>query len=99
MPPCRRYATKAKRRPAHHYAPLDGYYRRRLALLETGRGAEQAVAAWNAEQVHVVAQKLRNVERSVVLRLKAENKIHDEVARALEYELDLLDARDAGLRY
>jgi CPA1 family monovalent cation:H+ antiporter len=85
--------------PAHHYAPLDGYYRRRLALLETGRGAEQAVAAWNAEQVHVVAQKLRNVERSVVLRLKAENKIHDEVARALEYELDLLDARDAGLRY
>jgi Na+/H+ antiporter len=82
--------------PADHYAPMEGYYRRRLALVESGSGAEHAVAAWNAEQVRVVAQNLRNVERSVVLQLKAENKIHDEVARALEYELDLLDARDAA---
>jgi monovalent cation/hydrogen antiporter len=84
--------------PVDHYAPMEGYYRRRLALVESGSGAEHAVAAWNAEQVRVVAQKLRNVERSVVSRLKAENKIHDEVARTLEYELDLLDARDVGLR-
>jgi monovalent cation/hydrogen antiporter len=80
---------------AGHYGQLEDYYRRRLALLESGNGAEHLLAARNAEQVRVTAQKLRNVERSVVLNLRAENKIHDEVARALEYELDLLDARDA----
>jgi CPA1 family monovalent cation:H+ antiporter len=80
---------------AGHYGQLEDYYRRRLALLESGSGAEHSLAARNAEQVRITAQKLRNVERSVVLHLRAENKIHDEVARALEYELDLLDARDA----
>jgi CPA1 family monovalent cation:H+ antiporter len=79
---------------AARYAQLEDYYRRRLALLESGSNAERTLAARNAEQVRIMAQKLRNVERSVVLSLRAENKIHDEVARALEYELDLLDARD-----
>jgi len=40
-----------------------------------------------------VAQELRDVERSVALRLRDESKIHDEVLRTLEHELDLLDAR------
>jgi hypothetical protein len=80
---------------AGHYEQLEDYYRRRLALLESGSNAERSLAARDAEQVRIIAQKLRNVERSVVLNLRAENKIHDEVARALEYELDLLDARDA----
>jgi hypothetical protein len=31
--------------------------------------------------------------RSVALKLRDENKIHDEVLRELERELDLLDAR------
>ncbi|MBV9034898.1 MAG: hypothetical protein JO182_10440, partial [Acidobacteriaceae bacterium] len=39
-----------------------------------------------------IAKQLRDVERSVALKLRDENKIHDEVLRELERELDLLDA-------
>ncbi len=78
------------------YEQLEGYYERRLSLLESGNKAEHALAAWNAERLQIMAQDLRNVERSVLLRLRSENKIHDEVARSLEHELDLLDARRAA---
>jgi hypothetical protein len=40
-----------------------------------------------------IGQRLRAVERSIALKLRDENKIHDEVLRSLERELDLLDAR------
>jgi len=39
-----------------------------------------------------VAQQMRNVERAVANHLRMENKIHDEVLRKLERELDLVDA-------
>jgi CPA1 family monovalent cation:H+ antiporter len=76
---------------------LEGYYRRRLARLdyyasdEPARGSEEQ----QFERQRTIAQQLRNVERAAVLRLRNENKIHDEVLRDLEYELDLLDARFA----
>lgn len=76
---------------------LEGYYRRRLARLdyyasdEPGRGSEEQ----QFERQRTIAQELRNAERAAVVRLGNENKIHGEVLRGLEYELDLLDARFA----
>lgn len=76
---------------------LEGYYRRRLARLdyyasdEPGRGSEDQ----QFERQRTLAQELRNAERAAVLRLRDQNKIHNEVLRDLEYELDLLDARFA----
>jgi CPA1 family monovalent cation:H+ antiporter len=68
---------------------LDEYYSRRLRLLEsTGPDAQESDHLYST-----VAQELRNVERAVANHLRAENKIHDEVLRKLERELDLVDAR------
>jgi CPA1 family monovalent cation:H+ antiporter len=74
---------------------LESYYRRRLALLNN-YGTGNAVFDGKSNEPVSIAQRLRAVERSVVLKLRDENKIHDEVLRALERELDLLDARYAG---
>jgi CPA1 family monovalent cation:H+ antiporter len=52
---------------------LEEYYRRRLALLDSG-GPDLYGGA---------AQELRNVERAVANHLRAENKIHDEVLREI----------------
>jgi Na+/H+ antiporter len=73
---------------------LEGVYRRRLALLENAPGAQEG-ARQAFEQQQLLAQELRDVERAVALRLRAEGRIHDEVLRRLERELDLLDARFA----
>jgi len=68
---------------------LEEYYRRRLRLLgSTGPDAHETDHLYTT-----VAQELRNVERAVANHLRAENKIHDEVLRKLERELDLVDAR------
>jgi Na+/H+ antiporter len=74
------------------YDQLEGFYRRRLILLGANPDSEEHLRDQLAQQ-HFVAQELRDVERSVALRLRDENKIHDEVLRTLEHELDLLDAR------
>jgi CPA1 family monovalent cation:H+ antiporter len=68
---------------------LEEYYQRRLRLLEsTGPAAQESDHLYST-----VAQELRNVERTVANHLRAQNKIHDEVLRKLERELDLVDAR------
>ncbi len=75
---------------------LEAYYRRRLASVERGRnGTGDHAEMDEIDYQRSVAQELRNVERSVALRLRDEDKIHDEVLRRLEHELDLLDARYA----
>ncbi len=75
---------------------LESYYRHRLALLDRDRdtGPEQTGLEL-LERQRYVAQELRNVERSIALKLRNQNRIHDEVLRHLEHELDLLDARFA----
>jgi CPA1 family monovalent cation:H+ antiporter len=73
---------------------LDAYYRRRLAAVEQ-RQDDAERSAERIEYQRSIAQKLRDVERETALRLRNENKIHDEVLRTLEHELDLLDARYA----
>jgi CPA1 family monovalent cation:H+ antiporter len=69
---------------------LEEYYRRRMLLLESPGTEIHETDFYSA-----VAQQLRNVERAVANHLRVENKIHDEVLRKLERELDLVDARFA----
>lgn len=74
---------------------LEHFYQRRLALLteDEETAAEQP---WNRDQVRAydaLAHRLRSIERTVALRLRSQNKIHDEILRDLERELDLLDVR------
>jgi monovalent cation/hydrogen antiporter len=75
---------------------FETYYRQRLALLERRRDGTSGDPQTEvlARRRHI-AQELRNVERSVALDMRNRNKIHDEVLRRLEHELDLLDARFA----
>ncbi len=73
---------------------LESYYRHRLRLIERDRDAgPEHEGLDRLERQRYVAQELRNMERSIAVKLRNENKIHDEVLRHLEHELDLLDAR------
>jgi CPA1 family monovalent cation:H+ antiporter len=67
---------------------LEEYYRRRLLSLES---ADPAMS--ESDFYSTLAQQLRDVERAVATHLRTQNKIHDEVLRKLERELDLVDAR------
>jgi len=69
---------------------LEEYYRRRLLLLES-----TAIEIHETDFYSGLAQQLRDVERAVANHLRVQNKIHDEVLRKLERELDLVDARFA----
>ena len=67
---------------------VEEYYHRRLLSLDAkGRPDLQEPDLYTN-----VAQQMRNVERAVANHLRTENKIHDEVLRKLERELDLVDA-------
>jgi CPA1 family monovalent cation:H+ antiporter len=67
---------------------LEEYYRRRLLSLESASPDMHESDFYSG-----LAQQLRNVERAVATHLRGQNKIHDEVLRKLERELDLVDAR------
>ena len=71
---------------------LERYYQRRLAVIEQDSLTNET----QAQHGRSISQQLRNAERATALKLRDENKIHDEVLRTLERELDLLDARFAG---
>ena len=88
-----RLRNESGREQVEIYDQLELYYRRRLALLES---ASPDGATGPAKIDHdSLARQLRSVERSIALKLRDEEKIHDEVLRLLEHELDLLDARFA----
>ncbi|MBV8552042.1 MAG: Na+/H+ antiporter [Acidobacteriaceae bacterium] len=76
---------------------MEAYYRRRLARANHAASGDQDAALEHQEfeQQRAVAQQLRDAERAALLSLRNNRRIHDEVRRALEYELDLLDARFA----
>ncbi|MBV9759327.1 MAG: Na+/H+ antiporter [Acidobacteriaceae bacterium] len=87
-----RLRDQSGREKAEIFDQVERYYRRRLSLLE--RAADRS----DAPQIdhESLARQLRSVERAIAVKLRDENKIHDEVLRALEHELDLLDARFAA---
>ena len=74
---------------------LELIYRRRMALLDNREPTHGHVSHSDLVSYELLAKQLRAVEREVALRLRDENKIHDEVLRTVERELDLLDARFA----
>lgn len=78
---------------------LERYYRRRLALLEERASRDGQPTEERIRHQESLAQQLRGIERSTALKLRNENKIHDEVLRRVERELDLLDARFGESEY
>ncbi|SRR5579884_1419929 len=74
---------------------LERYYRRRLAMLKVYPAEKRGTAEQPSGEYESVGKRLRAVERAVALKLRDESKIHDEVLRSLERELDFLDARFA----
>jgi Na+/H+ antiporter len=72
---------------------LESHYRRELHMLDAPTSPEQQLSRSVAEQGRQLGHELRAVERSVALKLRREDRIHDEVLRRLERELDWLDAR------
>ncbi|MBV9404998.1 MAG: Na+/H+ antiporter [Acidobacteriaceae bacterium] len=94
-----RLRQEGSRERAEIHDQLERYYRRRLALLGERAAKEGRPPNQQFERQDSLAQQLRAVERSIALKLRNENKIHDEVLRALERELDLLDARFAEAEY
>jgi monovalent cation/hydrogen antiporter len=75
---------------------FEALYRERLAMIEGDLAGEPDAARIGSllKRLHV-GQQLRDAERAVAIELRNQNKIHDEVLRRLEHELDLLDARFA----
>jgi monovalent cation/hydrogen antiporter len=90
-----RLREESGRGDAEIFDQFERYYRRRLALLERAHSGDGAAAPVRINH-ESLARQLRSVERSIALKLRDENKIHDEVLRTLEHELDLLDARSAA---
>jgi len=74
---------------------IERYYRRRLSMLKFHPAEPAGASAKPSGEYDSVGQRLRAVERAVALKLRDENKIHDQVMRSLERELDFLDARFA----
>jgi CPA1 family monovalent cation:H+ antiporter len=95
----KRLRQESGRERAEIHDQLERYYRRRLALLEERAAQDGGSDREHAKHHDSAAQQLRAVERSIALKLRDENKIHDEVLRTLERELDLLDARFAESEY
>jgi len=94
-----RLRQESGRERAEIHDQLERYYRRRLALLEERLAKDGRPMKEHVEHQDSLAQQLRKVEREIALKLRDENKIHDEVLRSLERELDLLDARFAESEY
>jgi len=78
---------------AEVHEQLERYYQRRLAALEDRSSAKIRSPEEKAETQEALAQQLRAVERRIAVKLRDEDKIHDELLRTLERELDLMDAR------
>jgi CPA1 family monovalent cation:H+ antiporter len=78
---------------------LQRYYRRRLTVLNSNSIDGHGRAEPRQSEYDAIGRRLRAVERSVVMKLRDENKIHDDVLRSLERELDLLDARFTQIDY
>src|SRR5581483_2166591 len=93
-----RIRKEGDRQQAEIYDQLERYYRRRLAVLEDA-ATPDSLSSQETGYRHLIAQQLRDAERAAALKLRDENKIHDEVLRTLERELDLLDARFAESQY
>lgn len=76
---------------------LADFYQREKYLAGNPASEDEHVSWIEAARRRNLATKARAVERALVLKLRNEDRIHDEVLRTLERELDLLDARFAQI--
>jgi len=75
------------------YGELIGNFRRRLNALE---GNDSVAAGYRAEDYDCwreLTKQVSAIQRATILHLRNQNTINDEVARKLERELDLAEAR------
>jgi CPA1 family monovalent cation:H+ antiporter len=81
------------------FAPLHDelirYYRRRLNAIDGNRSADAGYRPEDYERWRDLSRHLMAVQRATILHLRNQNEIDDEVARALERELDLAEARSS----
>jgi monovalent cation/hydrogen antiporter len=89
--------SKSKAEHAAVYEDFVRHYSDRLALLESGEDVAdkdlQQKEMATARYFRSLSRDLRALERSTALRLRNEDKINDNVLRAIERELDLADVR------
>lgn len=76
---------------------LADFYTRELSLSDKPDADGGSDSRADAAKRRKLARRTRAVERQLILKLRNENRIHDEVLRTLERELDLLDARFAQI--
>lgn len=76
---------------------LADFYRRELYLTNKPDSEDEHVSWTEAAKRRNLARQTRAIERQHALKLRNEDRIHDEVLRTLERELDLLDARFAQI--
>lgn len=76
-------------------AQIKTKYEIRISRLmkQKGTKAKPRIDEEQIIQFHSLQHELINIERSLVIGLRKEGKISDEVLRRLEYELDLEEAR------
>jgi CPA1 family monovalent cation:H+ antiporter len=75
------------------YDELIRIQRRRLNALESNDSAEHGYRPEDYQRWRDISKQVGRVQRATVLHLRNQNKINDEVARTLERELDLAEAR------
>lgn len=68
-------------------------YRRRLNAIDRNFSAEAGYRPEDYERWKVLSRQLGAIQRATILHLRNQNEIDDEVARSLERELDLAEAR------
>jgi CPA1 family monovalent cation:H+ antiporter len=72
---------------------ITRHYQQRLSTISSDKSQEDKSLSRELKHSRWLTQELRKIERASLQQLHAEDKINDSVLRALERELDLLDAR------
>jgi len=75
------------------YDELIRIQKHHLNLLPGPRHAETGYTAGEYERYQELNRSIRALQRAALLNLRNQNKIHDEVLRRLEQELDLFEIR------
>ena len=78
------------------YEELMRIQRRRLDLLEAKEPRDGAYSREEFERFRQLSGSVRSVQRAVLLNLRNQNDINDEVMRKLEREIDIVEARFAA---
>lgn len=78
------------------YDELMRTQRRKLDLLDEKEPRDGAYSRAEFERLRQLSDSVRSVQRAVLLNLRNQNDINDEVMRKLEREIDILEARFAA---